>query len=72
MPLVSQGNINHSHQSLLQKGAVILPIVLLEHLTGTMGTHWENQTPPRLQLLQELEQKIQVVKKKKHIERYPL
>lgn len=48
MPLVSEWNINHSHQILLEKGAIILSIILLEHLTATIRTHWENQTPPRL------------------------
>ena len=48
MPLVSKWNINHSHQSFLEKGAVILSIVLLKHLTATIRTYWENQTTPRL------------------------
>lgn len=45
MPLVSKWDINHSHQSFLEKSAIILSIVLLEHLTATISTHWENQTP---------------------------
>lgn len=48
MPLVSKWNINHPHQSFLEKGAIILSIVLLEHLTATIRTHWQNQAPPRL------------------------
>lgn len=54
MPLVSKWHINHSHQSFLEKGSITLSIILFQHLIATIGTHWEDQPPPRLQLLQEL------------------
>lgn len=56
MPPVSQGDINHPHQSFFEEGPVTLPIILLQHLTATIGAHWENQPATWFQLLQELSQ----------------
>lgn len=54
MPLVSERDIDHSHQRFLHKGPIGLPVVLFQDLTATVGAHWENQPTAGLQLLQEL------------------
>lgn len=59
MPLVSQRDVNHSHQRFLEEGPITLSVILLEHLTATVRAHWENQPPAGLQLLQELKQEGQ-------------
>lgn len=48
MPLVSEWNINHSHQSFLEEGPVALTIVLLQHLTAPFRAHRKNQPAPWL------------------------
>lgn len=52
--LVSQGDVNHSHQRPLQEGPVTLPVVLFQHLTATFRAYRKNQSPAWLQLLQQL------------------